>query len=556
VEADYVIVGAGSAGCVLANRLSADPANRVLLLEAGPPDDALSLKIPSAMAANLAGRKHNWAFDGEPEPRLGGRRVRHDRGKTLGGSSSINGMVYIRGHAADYDGWRQMDCAGWGYADVLPYFKRAETFEGGADAFRGGAGPLHVSLPRPLHPLSAAFLKAGAEAGYGASDDINGYRQEGFALLNRTIRGGERWSAARAYLRPASGRPNLTVRPEVLALRVEIEDGRAVGVAFRDAAGGCRRATACKEVVLSAGAVGSPHLLMLSGIGPAAHLQAHGIVPIADRPGVGANLNDHPDFVVKIACKQPVTLWPDTRWPRKGLVGLRWLLRRDGVCASNHFDVVACLRSGKEVAYPDLQFTLAPIATAPDSWDPLEMHAFQIHVGLMRAHSRGSLRLTDGDPLSAPKIRANYLDDPRDGDRLRRGVRLVRRLVDMPAFGSYRGKEIFPGAEVQSDAQLDAALRAGLGTQWHLSCTAKMGPASDPTAVVDPAGRVYGVAGLRVVDASIMPEVVNGNTNGPTIMIAEKLSDAILGKPPLPQESPAVWDGPIEGLDEEGETAP
>jgi len=540
---DYIIVGAGSAGCVLANRLSADPATRVLLIEAGPKNDALSLKIPSAMAINLQRTTHNWAFQGEPEPGLDGRRVKHDRGKTLGGSSSINGMVCIRGHAGDYDGWRQKGCTGWSYADVLPYFKRLESYEGGGDLYRGDAGPMRVARPdrARLHPLSQAFLRAGREAGWAETDDICGARQEGFGLLDQTIHKGERWSAARGYLDPARGRPNLEILTDRLVRRVVFDGARAVGVELREPDGSVRTLRAQREVILSAGAVGSPHLLMLSGVGPAAHLAEHGVEARVDRPGVGANLNEHPDFVLKFGLKQPISLWPATKGIGRIGAGLRWLLDRGGVCATNHFETVACLRSGPDAAYPDLQFTIVPIAMQVDGWTPIPAHAFQIHVGLMRAASRGSIRLRSADPAAAPRIQVNYLDDPRDAARLRTGARMARKLAAQPAFADLAGEEIFPGPAATSDAALDAALRAAVDTQWHLSCTARMGPADDPNAVVDVEGRVIGVEGLRVVDASVMPEVVNGNTNCPTLMIAEKMSDAILGRPALPPlEAPVL----------------
>lgn len=541
---DYIIVGAGSAGCVLANRLSADPAVRVLLIEAGPKNDALSLKIPSAMAVNLQRKTHNWAFQGEPEPGLDGRRVKHDRGKTLGGSSSINGMVCIRGHARDYDGWRQKGCAGWSYADVLPYFKRLETYQGGGDRYRGDDGPMQVARPdrSTLHPLSRAFLEAGRQAGWAETDDICGERQEGFGLLDQTIHKGERWSAARGYLDPARSRPNLEIVTDRLVRRIVFDGKKAVGVEIQAPDGSVRTLHAGREVILSAGAVGSPQLLMLSGIGPAAHLAEHGIDVLADRPGVGANLNEHPDFVLKFALKQPVSLLGATRGLGRIRAGVRWLIDRGGLCATNHFETVACLRSGPEAAYPDLQFTILPLAMQVDGWTPIPAHAFQIHVGLMRAESRGTIRLRSADPADAPRIQVNYLDDPRDAARLRAGARMARRLVAQPAFAELAGEEIFPGPEVQSDAALDDKLREAVDTQWHLSCTARMGAADDPNAVVDTEGRVFGVEGLRVVDASVMPEVVNGNTNCPTLMIAEKMSDAILGRPALTPIEVPVWE--------------
>ena len=434
MDFDYIIIGAGSAGCVLANRLSRDPGNRVLLLEAGPENSGLSLKMPAAVLSNLNSTRHNWAFQGEPEPNLNGRSLQHDRGKTLGGSSSINGMVFIRGHALDYEGWRQSGCDGWGYADVLPYFKRMESYGGGGDAFRGADGPLHVHRARPEDPLTLAFLEAGKQAGYPATDDISGACQEGFGVSDRTVYKGERWSTARAYLDPARGRPNLTIRTDMRVDRLLLEGRRAVGVTCAGAQG---RETfhARSEVILSAGAVGSPHILMLSGLGPADHLREMGIEPVHDLQGVGRNLNDHPDSVLKYKCLKPVSFWPRTRPLAKLAAGLQWLLTRQGIVASNLFEAVACVRSGPGVEYPDLQLIISPIAVDDQTWAPLPEHAFQIHVGLMRAHSRGRITLRDADPASAPRILVNYLQDPRDLALLRTGIRLIRELVDQPAFG-------------------------------------------------------------------------------------------------------------------------
>ncbi len=544
MDYDYIIVGAGSAGCVLANRLSEAGGHRILLLEAGPANTALSLKIPAAVLSNLTSTKHNWAFEGEPEPELKDRRFRHDRGKTLGGSSSINGMLFIRGHALDYDGWRQAGCDGWSYADVLPYFKRMENYAGGTDTYRGGDGPLHVHRARATDPLNQAFLEAGKEAGYPVTDDICGYRQEGFGTLDSTVHNGERWSTARAYLAPVRNRENLTVKTDVHVERIILEGRRATGVVFRPSGGTSVTATAHKEVILSAGAIGSPHLLMLSGIGPAEHLKGMGIAVTADLPGVGQNLNEHPDFVLKYKCKKPVSIWPQTRPAGKLKAGLQWLLTRKGVCASNQFEVVACIRSSAGIEFPDLQLTLTPVAVDDATWKPLQEHAFQIHIGLMRAYSRGSVTLRSADPKDPPRILVNYLKDSRDRERMRTGIRLVRELLDQQAFEDLKGDEIFPGIAVQSDAELDEALNNQTATQWHLTCTARMGARQDQGAVVDPAGRVYGIDSLRVVDASIMPMVTNGNTNSPTIMIAEKLSDAILGRPPLERIDAEVWQNP------------
>ena len=541
---DYIIVGAGSAGCVLANRLSNDPANRVLLLEAGPENTALSLKMPAAVLSNLKSTKHNWAFQGEPEPELNNRQIQHDRGKTLGGSSSINGLVFIRGHALDYDGWQQAGCEGWGYADVLPYFKRMETYGGGPDAFRGGDGPLHVHRADPQDPLTLAFIEAGKQAGYPETQDLSGYCQEGFGVSDRTVHKGERWSTARAYLDPARARPNLKIATHAHVQNLTFDGRRATGVNYKDQSGQPVTAQAAKEVILSAGAVGSPHLLMLSGIGPVGHLTDIGIEVRHDLPGVGQNLNDHPDFVLKYDCLKPVSFWPKTKPLAKLAAGLEWLVARRGIVTSNLFEAVACVRSAPGVPYPDLQLIISPIAVDDQTWEPLQKHAFQIHVGLMRAHSRGSIELRSPSPEDPPRIQVNYLQDDRDRALLLKGIRLIRELVDQPAFAELKGDEIFPGADAQSDTDLNALLNSHINTQWHLSCTARMGPATDKGAVVDAAGRVHGLSGLRVVDASIMPFVTNGNTNAPTIMIAEKLSDAILGQSPLPRIDAEIWHNP------------
>ncbi|MEM7073543.1 MAG: choline dehydrogenase [Pseudomonadota bacterium] len=537
-NADIVIVGAGSAGCVLANRLSAHPSTKVLLIEAGPRDGAVSLRAPAAMVSNLTSTKYNWAFAGAPEPGLDGRSFQHDRGKVLGGSSSINGMCWIRGHARDFDGWRQRGCTGWGWADVLPYFRRCESIDGGDDGFRGRDGPMRVVRPAADTPLARAFLEAGRQAGYRATADINGQAQEGFGVFERSVHRGQRWSTARGYLDPVIRRDNLDVRTDLHVERVRFQNGRAQGIVVSDRHGTESEIHAAKEVILCAGAVGSPHILMVSGIGPAAHLTDHGIRPLVDRPGVGQNLNDHPDYVLKWRCLQPVTLWQDTQGLRKAMNGLQWLVTGQGAAATNHFDTVATVRSRAGIDYPDLQFTLAPIAMDGLGWTPVQGHAFQIHVGLMRAQGRGAVTLNSADPRDPPRILCNYLTDPNDLATMIRGVRLVREIAAQPAFDPFRGDEIEPGPAAETDADIEARLRACTVSQWHLSCTARMGPADDPDAVVDTEGRVIGVSGLRVVDASIMPEVVNANTNATTIMIAEKISDAILGKTPLPPDGP------------------
>ena len=543
-EYDYIIVGAGSAGCVLANRLSKNPKNRVLLLEAGREDKSITLKMPGAVLLNLKSTKHNWAFKGEPEPELAGRQLQHDRGKTLGGSSSINGMVFIRGNSLDYEGWRQMGCDGWGYADVLPYFKKMESYSGGGDDFRGDTGPLRVHRSVPKDPLSIAFIKAGKEAGYKETDDVSGYCQEGFGIFDRTVFKGERWSTTRGYLDPVRDRENLTIITKALVCKLILENDNATGVTFKDNKNKIFNIKSKKEVILCAGAVGSPHILMLSGIGPKDHLQSMGINLVVDMPGVGQNLQDHPDFMIKYKCLKPVTLWPKTKKLNSIGAGIQWLLTKEGMCASNHFDSVACIRSGPGVEYPDLQLCISPIAMDDNSWQPLKEHAFQVHVGLMRTHSRGKIELRSNNPADPPRILVNYLKDKRDRELMRKGIHLVRELLDQPSFSDLKGEEIFPGDNCKSDADLDAKLNSHTTSQWHLACTARMGLKTDKYAVVDNSGKVHGITSLRVVDASIMPFAPNGNTNAATIMIAEKISDEILGSKPLTRIELQTWQSP------------
>ena len=543
-EYDYIIVGAGSAGCVLANRLSKNPNNSVLLLEAGREDKSITLKMPAAVLLNLKSTKHNWAFKGEPEPELGGRQLQHDRGKTLGGSSSINGMVFIRGNSLDYEGWRQMGCDDWGYADVLPYFKKMESYSGGGDDFRGESGPLKVHRSIPKDELSLAFIKAGKEAGYKETDDISGYCQEGFGIFDRTVFKGERWSTTRGYLDPVRNRENLTIVTKALVCQLIIEKNKAIGVCFKNNEDKIHNVKSKKEVILCAGAVGTPHILMLSGIGPKDHLRSMGINLKVDLPGVGQNLQDHPDFMIKYKCLKPVTLWPKTKRLSSIGAGIQWLLTKEGMCASNHFDAVACVRSGPGIEYPDLQLCISPIAMDDNTWQPLQEHAFQVHVGLMRTHSRGKIELRSSNPADPPRILVNYLKDKRDRELMRKGIHLVRELLDQPSFSDLKGEEIFPGNDCKSDSDLDEKMNSHTTSQWHLACTARMGLKSDKYSVVDNSGNVHGFTGLRVVDASIMPFAPNGNTNAPTIMIAEKISDKILGVDALNRIELQTWQSP------------
>lgn len=540
---DYIIVGAGSAGCVLAARLTEDPAVRVLLVEAGPADRSWRIDMPAAVGSLLSSNRFNWNYVSDPEPCLNGRRLTHPRGRVLGGSSSINGMVYIRGHADDYDAWAASGLAGWGYADVLPYFKMAEHHLHGADAYHGGSGPLAVFAPDlSATPLAAAFVNAASQAGYGLSADSNGERQEGFGRVDRTTHANRRCSAARGYLAPARQRKNLTVVTGALVHRVLLRGNRAIGIEY---ARGRRLATAHAEaeVILAAGAINSPQLLQLSGIGSAAQLSGVGVQSRLDLPVVGENLNDHPDLVVQHRCLKPVSMYNANRGIGKIMTGLRWFAGFGGPAGSNHFEAGGFLRSRAGVQQPDLQLTFMPLAIKPGTVKDVGMHSFQVHIDLMRPKSLGRVMIRSADPAAPPSICFNYLADHQDREDLRTAVRLTREILAQSALRPYRGEELNPGDSIESDEDIDAWVRRSVETCYHPVGTCRMGP--DPrSAVVDSECRVHGVMGLRVVDASIMPAIVSGNTNAPTIMIAEKVSDLIRGRPGLPRETPAVWKHP------------
>ncbi|AUQ54821.1 choline dehydrogenase [Phaeobacter inhibens] len=544
MNADYVIVGAGSAGCAMAYRLSA-AGKSVLVIEHGGTDAGPFIQMPGALSYPMNMSMYDWGYKSQPEPHLGGRELVCPRGKVVGGSSSINGMVYVRGHAGDYNHWAESGAAGWSYADVLPYFKRMETWDdrghGGDPDWRGTDGPLHVTRGPRDNPLHAAFVKAGEQAGYPVSKDYNGEQQEGFGPMEMTVYKGQRWSAANAYLKPALKRDNCEMI-RALARKVVIEDGRAVGVEV-ERGGKIEVIRANAEVILAASSLNSPKLLMLSGIGPAKHLAEHGIDVVVDRPGVGQNLQDHLEFYFQFASKQPITLFKYWNLFGKALVGAQWLFTKTGLGASNQFESAAFIRSDKGVDYPDIQYHFLPIAVRYDGQAAAEGHGFQAHVGPMRSDSRGEVTLASADPNDAPKILFNYMSTEKDWEDFRKCIRLTREVFAQDAMKPFVKHEIQPGDALQSDEELNGFIREHVESAYHPCGTCKMGAVEDPMAVVDPECRVIGVEGLRVADSSIFPRITNGNLNGPSIMTGEKASDHILGRR-LPSSNAEPWFNP------------
>jgi choline dehydrogenase len=541
---DYIIIGAGSAGCVLANRLSADEKTRVLLLEAGPKDNSLLVRMPAGVGGLISAKgDYNWGFWTEPEPHLNDRKLWWPRGRGLGGSSSINGMIYIRGHARDYDLWRQTGLTGWGYSDVLPYFKRAEDFEGGADAYHGADGPLHVSKASSKSPIYSGFIAAGAAAGYRRTNDFNGFQQEGFGPYQLTIKDGKRWSASAAYLHPILGkRANLTLEIGAKTTRVLIENGRAIGVEFVQG-GQTRQVYADAEVLLSAGAVQSPQILQLSGIGDPDRLQAAGVKPVHPLKGVGENLQDHLDVILSWETPNVKTAYSHSTGLNWITTGLSYVLLGQGFGRQNFLEAGAFLKSRPDLDRPDLQLHCVLAIMKDHGKQSVPKDGFSVHVCQLRPESRGRVGLASADPFADPQIFANYLATDEDRRTLREGAKMTRELAAQAGLKEIRGNEVFPGAEVQSDAEIDAWIRQTAETIYHPVGTCRMGRTGDPLAVVDGALNVQALSGLRVIDASVMPTLVGGNTNAPTIMIAEKAADMILGRaPPPPIEAPVFED--------------
>jgi len=531
---DFVIVGGGSAGCALANRLSADPANRVLVLEAGRPDYRwdVFIHMPAALTFPIGSKYYDWQYESEPEPEMNGRRIYHARGKLLGGSSSINGMIFQRGNALDYARWAaDPGMQSWDYQHCLPYFRKMETCLAGTDEYRGGDGPLVLERGPASSPLFRAFFAAVQEAGYQLTNDVNGYRQEGFAPFDRNLHRGRRLSAARAYLHPVLHRPNLTVRTRAFVTKIVLDGTRAAGVEYTG--GGQQQRASAGEVILCGGAINSPQLLQLSGIGGAKVLEQAGVKAAHDLPGVGENLQDHLEVYVQYGCKQPVSVAPALKWRNRPLVGARWLFLRSGPGATNHFEGGGFARSNDDVAYPNLMFHFLPIAVRYDGSAPAGGHGYQVHIGPMNSDARGSVRISSADPARKPALQFNYLSTDQDKREWVEAITVARTILNQPAMQPFNAGELSPGPDVHTPEQILDWVRRDGETALHPSCTAAMG--TGPMSVVDPATmRVHGLDGLRVVDASVLPYITNGNIYAPVMMIAEKSADIILGNTPLP----------------------
>lgn len=542
---DFIIVGGGSAGSVLANRLSANPKNNVLILEAGRPDHRLDFRLhmPAALSYSLTGTTYNWAYESEPEPFMNNRRIFQPRGKVLGGSSCINGMIFIRGNPLDFEKWAANDgLESWSYAHCLPYFKRFEYRTKGADHFRGTGGPLYLTTPEAKNPLFDAFFASVQQAGYPLTDDVNGFQQEGFGTFDATIYQGRRLNAARAYIHPVKRRKNLSVMTKAMVTKILFNGRKAKGVTFQK--GGQNQTVLGGEVILCGGAINSPALLQHSGIGAGAELRSLGIETKEDLPGVGLNLQDHLEVYIQYTCKKPVSLLPHLKPYNAPKIGFDWLFRRKGVGCSNHFEAGGFIRGNDEVTYPNLQFHFLPLAIRYDGTSPSKEHGFQLHVGPMNTDVRGYIKIRSQDPTQPPKIQFNYLSTKQEQKEWIEAVKVSRKLINQPAFDHLRGVELQPGGDIQTDQEiLDFVAREG-ESAYHPSCTCKMG--YDELSVVDSSLKVHGIENLRVVDASIMPSITNGNIYAPVMMIGEKAADLILGNSPLQPEHLPYYKAKVE----------